>query len=30
MLDIVLGAASGGHMAEVQLFVDYLNLNIAQ
>lgn len=30
MLDIVLGATSGGYMAEVQFFVDYLNLNIAQ
>lgn len=26
MLDIVLGAAARRHMAEVQLFVDYLNL----
>lgn len=30
MLDIVLRATSGGDMAEVQLFVDYLNLNTAQ
>lgn len=30
MLDIVLGATSGGDMAEIQLFVDDLNLNTAQ
>lgn len=30
MFDIILGATSGGDMAEVQLFVDYLNLNTAQ
>lgn len=30
MFDIVLGATSGGDMAEVQFFVDYLNLYTAQ
>lgn len=30
MFDIVLGATSGGDMAEVQFFVDYLNLFTAQ